>query len=398
MMARLAGLLALVCAAAWMQPGTASGMCCTCQDCSGAAFCVDGIQTADICAGFCASVGCTARTFDGADACAGGCDGAPIAPTATPPSTATASATRTPTASATVTETATATPTDTATELPTATPTDTATEPPTATPTEGDTATPSATPSASATATVTETATETATPEDTATPSETPTPSATGTETETPTVTATPSDTDTPSATPTITETPTVTPTPALGGQVRYYANDAPVADVEVALLGSMPASTTTGADGRYGFADAGSGMLSIRPSKDGDVEDAITSLDASFVLQYVADLIELTPDQLLAGDVTGDGTLSTLDASLILQFQVGLIDRFPVAEAAVCDSDWIFRPVPDDAPNQTVVPPMVAGMVCQEGEIAFDPFAPPVAGQDFLGILFGDVTGNWSP
>ena len=384
MLARFSGLLSVALVAALIAPGAASGMCCTCQNCSGEAFCVDGIQTTDICAGFCASVGCSARTFDAADSCSGGCDGAPIAPTATPPSTFTATQTPTATATATATETGAATASSTATAT--------------------ETETPSATATASATGTVTETATITATPIDTETPSQTPTASATGTMTETPTVTATASDTQTPSATPTAsetpttTETPTATETPALGGVVRYYSSDLPVSDVTIALIGGMPASTTTDADGRYGFADAGTEMLSIQPSKEGDFDDGISSLDASFVLETVADLRELNADQTLAGDVTGDGTLSTLDASLILQLQAALIDRFPVAEAAICDSDWIFRPDPDPAPNQTLVQPMVAGEVCQQGEIVFDPFTPPVANQSFTAILFGDVTGNWTP
>ncbi|MDX2167225.1 MAG: dockerin type I domain-containing protein [Deltaproteobacteria bacterium] len=386
MRAGLCGLLTIVLAAAAFAPDAAEGMCCVCRNCTGAAFCVDGLQTSQTCTGFCLSVGCTATTYDGADACAGGCDSAPVAPTATPPSTATATLTRTATLTATATATFTATATATATATPTTT--DTVTHTPTDTPTH----TPVDTTTPSATATITATATESATPADTATTTETATPS------ETPTITSTPEDTATPSATATITQTPTITPTPALGGVVRYYSSDDPVPGVNVSLLGGMPESTTTDANGHYGFADAGSGMLSIQPSKDGDFGDAITSLDASFILQAIAQLRTLSPDQLLAGDVTGDGTISTLDASLILQFQVQLISEFPAAAPAVCDSDWLFRPSPVAAPNQTLVQPVLSGGVCQQGEIVFDPFSPPQGGQNFTAILLGDVTGNWTP
>jgi hypothetical protein len=380
MRAQLGGLISLLLAAVLLAPDSAAGMCCVCRSCTGAAFCVDGIQTSQTCTGFCLSLGCTTTTYDGADACAGGCDGAPVAPTATPPSTFTATLTRTATATASATPSFTLTATASVTQTATTTPTDT----PTGTPV--DTGTPTSTASVTATATETETPANTATASDTATPSETPT------------ITSTPEDTATPSATATITDTPTITPTPALGGVVRYYSSDDPVAGVEVSLLGGMPASTTTDATGHYGFADAGNGMLSIQPSKDGDFSDAITSLDASFILQTIAQLRTLTPDQLLAGDVTGDGTISTLDASLILQFQVQLISEFPAAAAAVCDSDWLFRPSPAAAPNQTLVQPMLSGGVCQEGEIVFDPFTPPQDNQNFVGILLGDVTGNWTP
>ncbi len=368
MRAQLGGLLTVLLTAALLVPSSAPAMCCVCRNCTGAAFCTDGIQTSQTCTGFCLSLGCSATTYDGADACAGGCDGAPVAPTTTPPSTSTATRTRTATSTATITST----PSVTAT----ATPSETAT----------------------ASATTTATATTTSTPVDTETPASTATASDTATPSETPTITATPEDTATVTATATVTETPTVTPTPALGGLVRYYVGDLPVADVDIAVLGDMPGSTTTDAQGRYGLADVGTGKVSIQPSKDGDFDSAITSLDASFILQTIANLRTLTADQTLAGDVTGDGTLSTLDASLILQFQVGSITEFPAAAVSVCDSDWLFRPSPDPAPNQTLVPPLLAGGVCQQGEIVFDPFAPPQANQNFVAILLGDVTGNWQP
>jgi len=360
MRARLSGLLALLVAMMLLAPRDAAAMCCLCRSCPGAAFCVDGIPNSSTCSNFCFSVNCPDVVYDSADACSGGCDGAPNAPTATPKSTSTRTATRT--ATSTATESATATATDAST----------------------------------ATATATPTTTNTAV--DTATPVATPTASATGTESATPTITSTPVDTGTPTETGTVTETPSVTPTPPLGGQVRYYSNDVAVPGVSVALLGDAPATTTTDTNGFYVFADPGNGDASIRPSKKDTVNDAITALDASFILQNIVGLRTLTADQMLAGDVTGDGTVSTLDASLILQFQVGLITQFPVAAPSVCDSDWIFRPDPQSAANQTIVPPLVGSGVCQPGQIKFDPLTPPVSGQNFVAILFGDTTGNWAP
>jgi len=137
-------------------------------------------------------------------------------------------------------------------------------------------------------------------------------------------------------------------------------------------------------------------------------------------VLQFVAGLITFTDDQRLAGDVTGNGTVSALDASFILQFQANLlgkcsitmmmmcstnsdcpsgetcVEHFPVADK--CGSDWVFVPDPTIVPNQTLVQPVTGGASCQQGAIVYDPASPPVEGQDFIGILFGDVTGNWTP
>jgi hypothetical protein len=123
---------------------------------------------------------------------------------------------------------------------------------------------------------------------------------------------------------------------------------------------------------GAFGFAALPSGMLTLEPSKQGDINAAVTALDASFVLQFVAGLHPLDENQLLAGDVTGDGTVSALDAARILQFQAGLgkcrttkktaysnsLD-YPIEKnlnhrfdfATTCGSDWVFRP-PDDPPE----------------------------------------------
>jgi hypothetical protein len=135
--------------------------------------------------------------------------------------------------------------------------------------------------------------------------------------------------------------------------------------------------------------------------------------------LQFVAGLRTFTDDQLLAADVTGNGTVSALDASFILRFQANLLGKctvsqmmcsttddcpdgelceqhFPVADK--CGSDWAFVPDPTIVPNQTLVQPVTGGASCQQGAIVYDPASPPVQGQDFIGILFGDATGNWTP
>jgi Dockerin type I domain len=332
----------------------ARAMCCLCRDCSGAAFCVDGLGTSIACSNFCFINGCPSTVYVSNDTCEGGCDGAPDAPTATPSSTATITATTTITATATATRTATAT----------------------------------ATSSVTATATSTSTGVSTATP--TATPSSTPS----GTPTQTLDITATP--TETPTITPT--SSPTVTPTTAsqLSGHISYYNGGGPVPGVNVVMTGSTPANTMTTASGDYGFSVAGPGTVILQPQKNGDFDTGITSFDATLVLQAVVNIITLTPEQELAADVTGNGSFSALDATRILQFQAGIISRFAAADA--CGSDWLFQPVPSPTPNQTLVQPVVSQSVCQHGRITLTSFTPPLAGRDFHAILLGDVSGNWAP
>ena len=65
---------------------------------------------------------------------------------------------------------------------------------------------------------------------------------------------------------------------------------------------------------------------------------------------------------------ITGNGTISALDASQILQFVVGIISDFGI------ERDWTFLPERRDFPVLDA----------------------DHTDQDFTGVLFGDVSGNW--
>ena len=302
----------------------------------------------------------------------------PPTPTATssPPTPTATSSPPTPTATSSL-------PTPTVTSSP---PTPTATSsPPTPTVTSGP-PTPTAT-SSPPTPTGTE-ATATDTP-DTVTPTATIT--LTPPDTPTATITLTPPDT------PTATHTASPTTSPALGGHIHYYTSvDLPVPAVDLGLIGGTSAAAITDVAGDFGFAVVADGMQTLQPAKHGDFRIAITSLDASFILRFVAGMGGFTADQRLAADVTGDGTISSLDATRILAFQAGVELRLPVA--ILCDSDWVFRPSPVIIPSQTLVQPQISDETCVPAAIVYgDLFTPPAAGQDFVAVLFGDVTGNWS-
>lgn len=66
---------------------------------------------------------------------------------------------------------------------------------------------------------------------------------------------------------------------------------------------------------------------------------NAVTAYDAALVLQSAVGKISLSDNQLLAADVSGDGSVNEYDASLILQKAVRKIDAFPLGRA------WIFTP-----------------------------------------------------
>jgi hypothetical protein len=244
------------------------------------------------------------------------------------------------------------------------------------------------------------TSSPTRTPSRTATSSATATPTRTGTVTRTPTATATSTRTTTspPTTTPTLppTETPTLALV-ALDGQITYYSNGQPVDAAVVQLQGpGAAAAEQTDSNGHFAFGGISPDSLEIQPQKLGGIGASVSALDAVYVLQATVGLRTLSTEQALAGDVTGDGTLTTLDAALILQHTVSLISTFPVAQT--CGSDWAFMPVPLPAPNQQLIEPAIGPGSCQGGGIMFQPLAEQADHQDFHAVAFGDCTGDWQP
>lgn len=214
-----------------------------------------------------------------------------------------------------------------------------------------------------------------------------------------------PTNTAVPSSTPTFTQipsTPTRTPTRTntgtsqgvISGSITYYSNSQVVTGAGVNLTGASAASVTTNSQGQYS-ATVPQTTWSIEPAKTGGFGSAVSSLDAARVLQLLAGMQRFTEQQRLACDATGDGTISTLDAVYLLQFSAGLIDRLPVAK--LCDSDWLFYPLPGSEENQQVVTPAMISGACQQGAIVLNPLVGSAPQQNFSGILLGDCTGNWT-
>ena len=223
----------------------------------------------------------------------------------------------------------------------------------------------------------------------------------TPTSTPTPTPTRSPTATSSPTRTPSATPTPSPSPTPSpvtmqVDGLVTYYSNSDPVSSVEVHGTGAANAMALTNLDGEFGFSGLPGGDFQIEPRKIGGDNGAISSLDAAYALQAAVKMRTLTPEQIVACDVTGNGLVTALDAARILQRVVGRISTLPVA--ASCGSDWAFLPDADVMPHQTVTDPIVTAGSCQAGAITFTPLDADAQRQDFRAVLFGDCTGSWRP
>ncbi len=199
---------------------------------------------------------------------------------------------------------------------------------------------------------------------------------------------------------PTPTPTATATPTPYMAsGTLQYFGSGAGLPGATVVATNNdtaMMLTFSSAVDGTYIAAPLPMGSWTLVPRKTGAINLGVSALDASWILQHVANARVFSPAQTIGCDVTGDGTCSTLDASLILQFGVMLIPRFPAAIA--CDSDWLFLPLPLPAPNQSTALPLLTTNGCQMGRITYAPLVDSVGTQTFLAVLLGDVTGNWVP
>jgi Cohesin domain len=200
-----------------------------------------------------------------------------------------------------------------------------------------------------------------------------------------------------------------------LSGKIIYYngldtrplvPQERPLADATVNLSGAATDSTDTAADGTYSLNTL-EGQLTLQPRKRGnranDIVDAITAFDAALVAQHVAGLITLNARQLIAADANGTGIVAANDASQIARFDVGSLDELKME--ADCNTAFAFIPDATAVANQTfqqpntdVRPPGQGGPGCVYGEIHYDPLTANAAGQDFIAILMGDVSGNWQP
>ena len=160
-------------------------------------------------------------------------------------------------------------------------------------------------------------------------------------------------------------------PSGTLAGTILYGAATNPfgVPGVTVSGSGSQNISTTTSSNGTFNLSDFGLGAYTITPSKTGDIGNGISSLDAAYIAQHAVGIRSLTPAQIAAADVTGNGEVSSFDASRIARYLVNLSDTGNTGT-------WAFLP---SSRNYSEV-------------------TSALTGGDFTAVLMGDVTGNWTP
>ena len=168
-----------------------------------------------------------------------------------------------------------------------------------------------------------------------------------------------------------------------ISGNIFYYNNQTiAIPDVIIQLMGNMSQNVSSDAKGFYELLNLSVSDYTITPQKAADYKSAITPYDAALVLRSTVGTTTLTPYQKIAGDVSGNNDVSALDASYILRRYVGLINNFP------CGSEWAFVPEDFSITN--------SNWFNAPGSRTYSQLNSDHINQDFLGILIGDVSGNW--
>ncbi|MFH0930742.1 MAG: cohesin domain-containing protein, partial [Candidatus Zixiibacteriota bacterium] len=168
-----------------------------------------------------------------------------------------------------------------------------------------------------------------------------------------------------------------------ISGTVRYCLNENPIDLALLRITGGKTDSVLTDASGGYSFLNLPGGLdYTVKPYKWGHQGGAVTAYDASLVLRNVVHLIQLSLCQEISADVTGNCEVSAYDASYILRYVVGEITQFPTGK------DWRFFPA-----NFLLDKVLCTGI---PDSIFYPDLSANMFNQDYEGILYGDVSGNW--
>ena len=173
----------------------------------------------------------------------------------------------------------------------------------------------------------------------------------------------------------------------SISGDITYHSSSIAIPQALMSLTGPITKNTATDTNGFFCLTGLVDGDYKLTPAKENDIGSSISALDAAWILQYSVALRTFSPYQMIASDVTGNGKVTNYDAAYILRYSVGLINKFPI----MTDSTHFWKFVPDDfrldSTNWAIAP----------DSIFYTPLKSDTIG-NYKGLIYGDVTGNWSP
>jgi hypothetical protein len=173
-----------------------------------------------------------------------------------------------------------------------------------------------------------------------------------------------------------------------LSGTIKWENNIAlGVKDATVKLTGSAIDTKLTDVNGDYNLIANISGNFTVKPTKNINLLNGVTSADATRIQQHLAGTNPLpTPYKRIAADVNKSNSITTVDAALITQALMGN----PVA-LAILNTSWRFVPAEYSFP----IPLAPWGFPEQ---INLSSITTDQSNLNFIGVKLGDVDGTANP
>lgn len=160
------------------------------------------------------------------------------------------------------------------------------------------------------------------------------------------------------------------------------------VPGVRMQLSGSSSATVNTDDDGKYSFENLDRGhSYAIRPSKDDDYLNGVTTYDLVLISKHIQGLLPLeSPYLLIAADLNNSGTITTLDMIQLRQMVLSVDTEFRNnASWRFIDASYRFpnpvNPWQEPFPESTAIEAL-------NGQ----------AENNFIAVKIGDVNGNVVP
>jgi len=182
-----------------------------------------------------------------------------------------------------------------------------------------------------------------------------------------------------------------------ISGKIKYYSNGYPINNVLLTLEGEKSYTTVSDVNGFYEFIHIEQGNYRLYPSKKDDL-GALSATDASEIFRYAENNNSLSCFEMIAGDVSQNGTISSIDGSRVASYRAGLLD---------CLNDecvnWVF--IEDTAASEFSIKKKAFNYKKQctdwpeipySFERNYNNIQSSLSEEDFIGIRLGDITGNW--
>ncbi|KPA15102.1 secreted protein containing Laminin G, subdomain 2 [Candidatus Magnetomorum sp. HK-1] len=173
-----------------------------------------------------------------------------------------------------------------------------------------------------------------------------------------------------------------------LAGDINYYTGvNNTISNVTLVLKGEQDYTVTSNIDGQYTFTGVEPGNYSLTLVK----QDGLSGLDANDstrIRRYKVEDISFDCNQMIAADVTLNGTIGALDASRVAIGSAKIDANLEACMQNDSCTHWKFISSITNPCNQW--PPALS-----LNEIPVN-LNSSIADMDVTGIRLGDVTGNW--